>query len=91
MNLEKFLSNFKKRILKAKDPVYLCIKVIPGSSKNEFVELLESEEPTLKVRIAAPPEKGKANKEIGSFFKKSFGRRCEIVSGAGDAVKLIRF
>lgn len=89
-DLDHFLASQQKRILTAKEPVYFRIKVSPGSSRNEFVALLNTEEPTLKIRIAAPPEKGKANKEIIKFFKKQFGRPCEIVSGMTDEVKLVR-
>lgn len=89
MILNQFLLNLQKQLKTAQEPIYLRIKVLPGSAKNEFVELMEGEESTLKVRIAAPPEKGKANKEIVKFFKKQFGVNCEIVSGVTDAVKLI--
>ena len=39
----------------------LQIKVIPSSSKNCIVCWLED---TLKIKVKAPPEKGKANKAV---------------------------
>ncbi len=48
---------------------YLRIKVIPRSPKNEIVETMkdDSGEETIKIRIKAPPEKGKANTELIKF------------------------
>ncbi|MDH3324910.1 MAG: DUF167 domain-containing protein, partial [Candidatus Peregrinibacteria bacterium] len=39
-------------------------KITAGRRKSEFVEVLTDKERTVKIRIAAVPEKGKANKEI---------------------------
>ena len=39
----------------------LKVKVVPGSSKSVISGWLED---ALKVRVAAPPEKGKANKAV---------------------------
>ena len=49
----------------------LRVKVIPRSAKNEIVgELADG---TLKVKIAAPPDKGKANDELVAFLAGHFG------------------
>ncbi len=90
MSLQEFLLNLQKQIKTAKEPIYFRIKVLPGSAKNEFIELMQGEESTLKIRIAAPPEKGKANKEIIKFFKKELGAQCEIISGTTEPIKLIK-
>lgn len=51
------------------------------------------EDGTLKVRVKAPPEKGKANKEVIKVLAKKYGVKkseVEIVSGATDQIKLIK-
>ena len=89
MTLEKFLKN-KKQELTEKRTCYFRVKIIPKSVKNEFAELLESDEPTLKLRIAAPPEKGKANREICKFLGKKFDCKCDIISGSTTRTKLVQ-
>ncbi|MDD3646528.1 MAG: DUF167 domain-containing protein [Candidatus Gracilibacteria bacterium] len=69
----------------------LKVKVTPGQSKNEFFSVLE--DGTLKIRIKAPAEKGKANKELTSFLAKELGvgkGDIDIVAGASDQVKIIK-
>jgi len=73
------------------DPTYLRIKVIPKSPKNELVETMA--DGTIKIRIKAPPEKGKANKELIKFLAEHFNIRKEsisIISGKTDQLKLIK-
>ena len=48
----------------------LAVKVIPSAPGNRFAGYQGEE---LVVKISAPPEKGKANKELISFFAKSLG------------------
>jgi len=51
------------------------------------------EDGTLKVRVAAPPEKGKANEELCRFLAKHFGvarQTVEVVSGETATSKLVR-
>lgn len=67
------------------------VKVIPKSSKTELVETMA--DGTLKIRVKAPPEKGKANKELIKFLAEHFGTRKEsitIISGKTDHIKLIK-
>ena len=67
------------------------VKVIPRSPKTEIVGTLE--DGTLKVRVAAPPEKGKANEELCRFLAKHFGvarQTVEVVSGETATSKLVR-
>jgi uncharacterized protein (TIGR00251 family) len=60
----------------------LEFKVIPGASKTEFADL-ESE--MIRVRVAAPPEKGKANKELIRFIAKSLGiPKANVVLLSGE-------
>ena len=46
----------------------LKVKVVPGSSKSVIAGWLEE---TLKVRVAAPPTKGKANKAVEGLIADS--------------------
>lgn len=89
MDLNKWEADIVKK-LQNSEVVYLRAKIIPGSSKNEFVEILDDEESTIKIRIAAAPEKGKANKEIIKFLEKYFACKCEIISGGTTSVKLLK-
>ena len=72
-------------------PLTLRIKVIPKSPKSEIVG--EMADGTLKIRIAAPPEKGRANDELRSFLAKHYkvpAANVTIVSGATSQNKLVR-
>ncbi|MBD3330367.1 DUF167 domain-containing protein [Candidatus Peregrinibacteria bacterium] len=70
---------------------YLRIKVIPGSPKTCISEIMADE--TIKIRIAAPPEKNKANKELIKFLAKELKigtERIKILSGRTEKLKLIK-
>ncbi|MBC8378073.1 MAG: DUF167 domain-containing protein, partial [Planctomycetes bacterium] len=47
--------------------IQLTVKVVPGSSRTEIAGTLDG---MLKIRVAAPPEKGKANKALLAFIAK---------------------
>lgn len=71
--------------------MYKRIKVLPRSKQNEVVG--EMDDGTLKVRIKAAPEKGKANKELIGFLASHYGvgrDDVEIVGGKTDQIKLIK-
>jgi uncharacterized protein len=73
------------------DPKYLRVKVIPKSPKTEIVDKMA--DGTIKIRVAAPPEKGKANTELIKFLSRHFDApkdQITIVSGKSDPLKLIR-
>lgn len=74
---------------------YLRIKVIPKSPKNEITEIMEDSDgdQTIKIRIKAVPEKGKANAELIKFLSKELGiprENISIISGKSDQLKLIK-
>lgn len=74
---------------------YLRIKVIPKSSKNEIIEVMQDKEhgATIKIRIKAVPEKGKANLELIKFLSKTYNvpkENISIVGGKTEQIKLIR-
>jgi uncharacterized protein (TIGR00251 family) len=67
----------------------LRVKVIPRSAKTEIVGTMA--DGTLKIRIAAPPEKGKANEELIRFLSAHFkSKNVEIVSGQTAGLKMVR-
>jgi uncharacterized protein (TIGR00251 family) len=70
---------------------YIRVKVAP-SSKHQKVKLM-SDNLTYKVYIQAPPEKGKANKELIKFIAQSLNinsQKVKIISGEFSEIKLIK-
>jgi hypothetical protein len=80
--------------LKIKGEVYLRIKARPNAGQTEITDKLETEEgDTLKIDVAAPPEKNKANKEIIKFLAKEFSTtkdNVKIISGMTEKIKLVK-
>ena len=69
----------------------LRVKVIPRSPRTEIAGTMA--DGTLKLRIAAPPEKGKANAELIRFLAQHYNvapDAVEIVSGHTAGLKLVR-
>ena len=69
----------------------LRVKVIPKSSKTELAEVLP--DGTWRVRVAAAPEKGKANRALCEFIAERLGvakSRVRIISGETSSIKRIR-
>ncbi|MCD6109627.1 DUF167 domain-containing protein [bacterium] len=80
-----------KKFVKQHNPNYLRIKVLPKSAKNEVVDIMDDN--TIKIRIKAVPEKGKANKELVKFLSKELDlpkTSVQIISGKTDQIKLIK-
>ncbi len=73
----------------------LALKVTPGARRNEILGW-ENDYPqvgrVLKLKIAAPPVEGKANKEIERFLAKTLGLPASAVSilhGSTGRIKLV--
>jgi len=69
----------------------LRIKVIPKSAKSEVVGTME--DGTVKIRIAAVAEKGKANAELIAFLAKQYNVSrgdVKIMTGETSALKQVR-
>ena len=67
----------------------ISLRVYPDASKNE---VLGSAEGVLRVRIAAPPLKGKANRELLSFLSQLLGVRqssLAIIRGHASRSKVV--
>ncbi len=70
--------------------VTFAVRLIPRASTTEIVG---EHDGALKIRIAAPPVEGEANRELIRFLAKSFKvpqNNVEIVSGAASKTKVVR-
>jgi uncharacterized protein len=70
--------------------VIFTVKVVPGSSKTALCGVLDG---MLKVKVAAAPEKGKANKCLSEFLASQLGiKKSDVVvrSGQTSPVKQIQ-
>jgi uncharacterized protein len=77
--------------LAAEGAVTIPVKVIPRAAKTECSGFLE--DGSLKIKLAAVPDKGKANEELRRFFAELFEidrRQVSIVSGESSPRKLVR-
>ena len=79
------LPSFARRVEGGLD---LAIKVVPGASRTAIAGPLGDR---LKVRVAAPPEGGKANRMLVEVLREWLGvRDVEIVAGRSSAEKTVR-
>lgn len=77
------------RISESEDGVIFHVKVVPGSSKTQIAGEFDN---MLKVRVSAPPEKGKANKCLIEYLAKILlvkKNDVRVVSGLTSPVKKI--
>lgn len=73
-----------------KEGVMFTVKVVPGSSRTQIAGPMGQ---MLKIKVAAAPEKGKANDCLIDFLAERLGIRkntIAIVSGHTSPVKQIR-
>lgn len=87
------LDEIQKKLAE-KAEIYLRIRVRPNASRTAVTGVAVAEEgQTVKIDVAAPPEKGKANQELIKFLAKEFGvdkNEVKIISGAGERIKLLK-
>ena len=72
------------------DGVVFKVKAVPGSSRTAVSGLLGG---MLKVKVAAPPEKGKANQCLIEFLAKKLGVKknaVSIVTGQTNPIKQVQ-
>lgn len=63
------------------------VLVVPNARRSEIVGIHGDR---IKVRLASPPEKNKANKALIALFATTFGiRRVEIVAGRTNRWKTV--
>ena len=67
-----------------------CLKIIvkPSSNKTEIIGF-DSEKQALKISIAAPADKNKANLEVIKFFSRLLKKRIRILSGLKNKEKIV--
>jgi len=74
--------------------IYLRVKVWPGAGFTAAKQVLaDSDGEIIKIDIAAPAAKGKANLELIKFLAREFAiarNNVKIISGAGDRLKLVK-
>ena len=71
------------------DGVRIDLKVVPGASRTELAGLHGDR---YRLRVAAPPEGGKANQAVVAFLAGHLGvtrRNVEIVKGPGSPRKTV--
>lgn len=86
MILDEYLDNLANN-----KEVYLKIKVLPGAGKTVFVGTMG--DGTIKMAVAAQPDKGKANLELIKFLAdelKVYKYQVKIISGLTERIKLIK-
>jgi len=77
-------------ILENGEGVVFTAKVVPGSSRTAVAGLLGD---MIKIRVAAAPEKGKANECLIAYLAQQLGVKknaIEILSGHTNPVKQVR-
>jgi len=83
-----------KNQLKEKGEVYLRVKVKLNAAISKITKLLpDKDHNTIKIDIAAPPVKGKANRELIALLAGEFAvskNNVKIISGASHRTKLVK-
>lgn len=70
--------------------ILIRVKAVPGASRDQIVGVLGDR---LKIKVAAPPEGGKANDAIRALLARDIGAKTtgvELVSGASNPEKVFR-
>lgn len=73
----------------------IALHIVPKASKSEIIGWVDGADgkKALKVRVCAPPEDGKANKELLKFLAKTWGVKVaslELVSGEKSRHKRLK-
>jgi len=66
--------------------VELRLKVVPGASRSAVAGVLGDR---LKLRIAAPPEDGKANRAVEALLSTLTGCPCTVLAGHSSPLKSV--
>ena len=78
------------KITKASHGAAITVKVMPRAKKTELAGLMD--DGTLKIRIAAPPVEGAANRALIEFLAQTLGlpkNQIEIIAGETSERKLL--
>ena len=78
-----------KHVLAEQGFLELTLKVIPKSSRNEIVGMLDGG--SLRLKVSAAPEKGKANAAVCELLAEAFGvSRQNVVILRGETAQTKR-
>ena len=78
------------QIVEREGGVEFSVKVVPGSSRNKVVGIWDT---ALRIAVAAPPEGGRANKEVVRLLAATFGVKrgsVTIIHGQTQPLKRVR-
>ena len=77
--------------LRQEKTIQLALKVVPKASRDEISGVME--DGSLKVKVTAPPDKGKANAAVCDLLSAAFGvpkHNVEILRGHTSTSKIVR-
>ncbi len=87
--LNKFVKQFNGH-----GEIYLRIKARPGAAKTMVKQVMaDGEGDIIKIDVAAPAVKNKANLELARFLAGEFAiskNNVKIIAGAGEREKLVK-
>jgi hypothetical protein len=78
------------KIQEADGGVVFSVKVVPAGSRTAISGLLDG---TLKIKVSAPPQKGRANDCLIDFLAKQLGVKkssIKIIAGQTNPVKKVQ-
>jgi len=90
LTVENHDSNSSIDIEQRQNSAIFKVKVVPGSSRTALMGVYHG---MLKVKVSAPPEKGKANMQLVDFLAKKLNVKkntLDIIAGKTNAVKYIK-
>ena len=70
--------------------ILLRIKVVPGASRDEIAGILGDR---LRIRVSAPPERGRANKAVCALLASVIGVKANdvaVTEGRTSPLKVVR-
>ena len=78
------------RLIVEDNAVLLPVKIVPGASRTRFLGEWDGR---ARIAVAAPPEKGRANRAVLEFLAKRLGvakKNLSVVAGLTTPLKTIR-
>lgn len=81
------LRDLRSALRAAGDDTLIEVWAVPGARRTEIVGLHDG---ALRLRIAAPPEGGRANRTLLELLEETVGSRVELVKGGASRRKVIR-
>ncbi len=81
------LRDLRSALRAAGEDTLIEVWAVPGSRRTEIVGLYDG---ALRIRIAAPPEGGRANRTLMDHLGETVGSHVELVRGGVSRRKIIR-